>query len=172
MSQYNIIEGGFHKISFKQWWKDLTEDSRETCHEDLLDAYENLKKPEQKTEGAGGHDIHSPWDYRVYPGETIKIPTGYSVEMPIGYTFKVYPRSSFGTNYEAVLTNTVGVIDSDYFYSSNEGHMWLFMKNNGSKILEIKRGDAIAQGIIEKYYIFGINPNAKKRDGGFGSTSK
>lgn len=175
----NIIEGGFHKISTEQWKSDLGKMGKENVYpagdftvNDIKEMYENLKAPEYKTEGAAGHDIHSPYDFTLNPGETIKFPTGYSVEMPIGFVFKIYPRSSLGTKFEATLTNTVGIVDSDYFYSSNEGHMWMFMKNNGNKVLEIKQGEAVAQGTIDKYYVFGVNPNATKRDGGFGSTGK
>ena len=58
------------------------------------------------------------------PGREIKIPTGIRVEMDQGWVLKCYPRSGLGFKYRLQLNNTVGIIDSDYFYSDNEGHMF------------------------------------------------
>ncbi len=55
------------------------------------------------------------------PGETVKVPTGIRVEMEENWVLKCYPRSGLGFKYRLQLNNTVGIIDSDYFYSDNEG---------------------------------------------------
>ena len=77
------------------------------------------------------------------------------------------------------LCNTVGVVDSDYTNSDNEGHIWvkLYMpkieSDDSPCELVINKGDAVCQGIIVPYYQF-INeePPEKQRNGGFGSTTK
>ena len=38
---------------------------------------------------------------------------------------EIYPRSSIGFKYQTMLANTVGIIDSDYFYAENEGHIFI-----------------------------------------------
>lgn len=66
----------------------------------------------------------------VAPGESVKIPTGVRVEMEEGWVLSIFPRSSLGFKYRLQLNNTVGIIDSDYFYSDNEGHMFIKMTND------------------------------------------
>ena len=73
-------------------------------------------------------------------GETIKIPTGIRVEMDQEWVLKCYPRSGLGFKFRLQLNNTVGIIDSDYFYSDNEGHIFAKLTNdtNENKVVELK----------------------------------
>ena len=65
---------------------------------------------------------------------------------------KIYIRSSLGFKYDVVLSNSTGIIDADYFNNpNNEGHIWIKLINYGDKTLSINKGEAIAQGIFEKY---------------------
>ena len=65
------------------------------------------------------------------------------------------PRSSLGFKYKLKLDNTVGVIDSDYYYSDNEGHIWVSMTNMSSdKVLNVKKGEAMFQGLILTFVTF------------------
>ena len=66
----------------------------------------------------------APVSLTIAPGETVKIPTGIRVEMEENWVLKCYPRSGLGFKYRLQLNNTVGIIDSDYFYSDNEGHIF------------------------------------------------
>lgn len=86
----------------------------------------------------------------------------------------IYPRSGLGFKYRLQLNNTVGVIDSDYFYSDNEGHMFIKMTNdsNEGKILDVAAGQGIAQGIFMQYGIVEDDDTTEERNGGFGSTTK
>ena len=59
------------------------------------------------------------------PGETIKVPTGIRANMEEGWVLQIFPRSSLGFKFRLQLNNTVGIIDSDYYYSDNEGHMFI-----------------------------------------------
>lgn len=91
----------------------------------------------------------------------------------------IVPRSGVGFRTSTRLCNTVGVVDSDYTNSDNEGHIWvkLYMPmieaEDRPNELVINKGDAVCQGIIVPYYQF-INeePPEKQRNGGFGSTTK
>ena len=70
----------------------------------------------------------------------------------------IFPRSGLGFKYRLQLNNTVGIIDEDYFYSDNEGHIFIKLTNdsNEGKMLQIKAGEAFAQGI---FVPFGITMN-------------
>ena len=84
----------------------------------------------------------------------------------------IFPRSSLGFKYRLQLNNTVGIIDSDYFYSDNEGHMFIKMTNDSreGKTVELSAGMAFAQGIFLPYGITVDDDCTSTRNGGFGST--
>ena len=86
----------------------------------------------------------------------------------------IYPRSGLGFKYRLQLNNTVGVIDSDYFYSDNEGHIFIKITNdsNEGKIVDVKKGQGIAQGIFMQYSIVEDDDVSELRNGGFGSTTR
>ena len=79
-----------------------------------------------------------------------------------------------GFKYRLQLNNTVGIIDSDYFSSSNEGHIYIKITNdsNENKIVSIKEGEGFAQGIFLPFGITIDDDASEIRDGGFGSTTK
>ena len=94
--------------------------------------------------------------------------------MKSGYVLSLYPRSGLGFKYRLQLNNTVGIIDSDYYYSDNEGHIFAKITNdtNEDKIVIIKEGEAFMQGIFTEYFLAEESEVIKERNGGFGSTSK
>ena len=49
------------------------------------------------------------------------------------WVLKCYPRSGLGFKYRLQLNNTVGIIDSDYFYSDNEGHIFAKLTNDSNE---------------------------------------
>ena len=108
------------------------------------------------------------------PGETIKIPTGVRVEMEQDWVLKCYPRSGLGFKYRLQLNNTVGIIDSDYFYSDNEGHIFAKITNdsNEDKTVSLAAGTGFMQGIFVEYGITVDDDAQGVRNGGFGSTTQ
>jgi dUTP pyrophosphatase len=108
------------------------------------------------------------------PGETIKIPTGIRVKIEPNYVLKLYPRSGLGFKFRLQLNNTVGIIDSDYYYSDNEGHIFAKITNdtNEGRTIEIKKGTGFMQGIFVEYAITFDDDVTDIRNGGFGSTTK
>ena len=105
--------------------------------------------------------------------ETVKIPTGIRVEMQPEWVLKCYPRSGLGFKYRLQLNNTVGIIDSDYFYSDNEGHIFSKITNdsNENKTLTIPADTGFMQGIFVEYGITVDDDATEIRNGGFGSTT-
>ena len=72
------------------------------------------------------------------------------------------------------MNNTVGIIDSDYFFSDNEGHIFMKITNdsNEGKTVEVSAGTGFAQGIFMQYGITEDDDAEGIRNGGFGSTTK
>lgn len=161
----------FHKVSYEQFFESCKEDFAES---EIKEMYEDIKLPVRATAGSAGYDIFSPFDFSLAPSETIKIPTGIRCEIDEGWVLKIYPRSGLGFKFRLQLNNTVGIIDSDYFYSDNEGHIFIKITNdsNENKTVEVKKGTGFAQGIFVEYGIT-VDDNATGiRNGGFGSTTK
>ena len=50
--------------------------------------------PFRPHENDAGADVFMPFDCRIKPGEIIKIPLGYGIEIPDGFAGYVFPRSS------------------------------------------------------------------------------
>ena len=94
--------------------------------------------------------------------------------MEVNYVLKLYPRSGLGFKYRLQLNNTVGIIDSDYYYSDNEGHIFAKVTNdsNEGKTVTINKGEGFMQGIFLEYGITVDDDADGVRNGGFGSTSK
>ena len=136
--------------------------------------YDDLKLPKRATKGSAGYDFYAPFDINLNPGETIKIPTGIRVYMEENYVLKLYPRSGLGFKYRLQLNNTVGIIDSDYYYSDNEGHIFAKITNdsNEGKVLKVEKGTGFMQGIFVEYAITFDDDCKSIRNGGFGSTTK
>ena len=94
--------------------------------------------------------------------------------MEVNYVLKLYPRSGLGFKYRLQLNNTVGIIDSDYYYSDNEGHIFAKITNdsNEGKTVTINNGEGFMQGIFIEYGITVDDDTTEIRNGGFGSTTK
>ena len=163
----------FYKVSYEQF-KDSMVDEFGLEDEIIEKKYNALTLPKRATTGSAGYDFYSPVDFVLKPGETIKIPTGIRCEMVENLVLMIYPRSGLGFKYRLQLNNTVGVIDSDYFYSDNEGHIFIKITNdsNEGKIVEVKEGQGFAQGIFMQYFVTDDDEVTEKRNGGFGSTTK
>lgn len=133
-----------------------------------------IKMPKRATVGSAGYDFFAPYDFILEPNESITIPTGIRAYMQEGEVLKIYPRSGLGFKYFARLANNVGIIDEDYFYSDNEGHIFIKIRNEGDRVLTIKQGEAVAQGIFQPFLIADDDDftSGNIRNGGFGSTTK
>lgn len=165
----------FHKVSQAQFTKDWIDVFPATEKEEVKRIYESIQYPKRATKGSAGYDFFSPMSFSLSPGDTILIPTGVRTEISEGWVLKCYPRSGLGFKYRLQLNNTVGIIDSDYFYSDNEGHMFAKLTNDSKegKDLEIQEGTGFMQGIFVEYGIT-VDDNIDEldlRNGGLGSTS-
>lgn len=164
----------FHKVSPNQFSEGWIDTFGETSEAEVQRIYNEIKLPKRATAGSAGYDFYTPENFTLAPGETIKIPTGIRVEMEQEWVLKCYPRSGLGFKYRLQLNNTVGIIDSDYFYSDNEGHIFAKITNdsNEGKALELKSGEGFMQGIFVEYGVTVDDDVTDVRNGGFGSTTK
>ncbi len=157
----------FEKVSFEQF-------SESFSGEDVKKIYDEISLPRRATSGSAGYDFFLTKDLILVPGQTALIPTGIRVRIQEGWMLQLYPRSGLGFKFRLQLNNTVGIIDSDYYFSKNEGHIFCKITNDSkdNKTVELKRGDAFCQGIFVPYGITEDDCASGVRDGGFGSTDK
>lgn len=158
---------GFELISINQFIKNIG---------DLIkkDQEVEVTLPKRATKRSAGYDIFAPFDFTLKPNEEIKIPTGLRSYMKENEYLKIVPRSGLGFKYYCRLANTEAIIDSDYYNSDNEGHIFIKIRNEGSKEMIIKKGEAFCQGIFQSYLLAdGDDFNqGEDRNGGIGSTTR
>ena len=96
--------------------------------------------PRRATAGSAGYDFFAPAEISLAPGESVTVDTGVRCRMDSRYVLLLFPRSSLGFRYRLALDNTVGVIDADYYFADNLGHIRIRMTNGGGKPLCIPAG--------------------------------
>lgn len=180
--------GEFEKVSFEQFYsamKDefyeqmcealghkVNEDSEKGFMEYVRDLYDAIILPKRSTSGSAGYDFKAPFGFSLEPGSTIKIPTGIRVKIDEGWWLGCLPRSGLGFKYRLQLNNTMGVIDSDYYFSDNEGHIFAKITNdsNEGKEVTVEAGSGFVQAIFIPYGITYSDDADGVRNGGMGST--
>lgn len=164
----------FEKVSFEQFKKDWSNENPKDPEEKIREIYDGIRLPHRATSGSAGYDFFAPCDFTLEPGKTIKILTGVRAWIEDGWVLKLYPRSGLGFKYRLQLNNTVGIIDSDYYGSDNEGHIQIKLTNDSreNKTVEVKAGTGFSQGIFLEYGITVDDDTDAERNGGFGSTTK
>lgn len=163
----------FHKVSEEQFIEGFLDCFPDRNEAEAKQIYDTLKLPKRATAGSAGYDFFSPVDFELKPNESLKLPTGICVEMENDWVLKLYPRSGLGFKFRLQLNNTVGIIDSDYFYSDNEGHIFIKITNDSKeeKSVRVEAGTGFAQGIFLEYGITVDDDATAIRNGGLGSTT-
>ena len=132
----------------------------------------NNALPEYQTSGAAGMDIRAfvPSDIKIKPGEVKLVPTGLYLEIPKGYEIQVRARSGLALKNSIGVANGIGTIDSDY-----RGELCVILVNFGQNEFVVKKGDRIAQMVLNKYepieFVVDEELSSTERgEGGFGSS--
>ena len=135
---------------------------------------EDAKLPVYGSEWAAGADLCAclEADISIQPGQTAFIPTGLSMEIPVGYAGLIYARSGLACKQGLAPANKVGVIDSDY-----RGEFIVALHNHGSEAKTVAHGDRIAQLVITPvltpaFEETDVLSDTTRASGGFGSTGK
>ena len=135
---------------------------------------ENAILPTYGSEQAAGADLYACLEAPVVinPGETAFIPTGISLEVPVGCAGLIYARSGMACKRGLAPANKVGVIDSDY-----RGEFIVVLHNHGTEAQTVSHGERIAQLLITPVFTPGFAEveeltESQRGAGGFGSTGK
>lgn len=138
----------------------------------INDNFSDIQLPEYATEGSAGMDIRAAISENIIiePGKIELIPTNLQVEIPEGFELQVRPRSGLAINNGIGILNSPGTIDSDY-----RGEIKIILINLSKEPFIVKRGDRIAQLVLNKYYRAEIEiadelTESKRNSGGFGHT--
>ena len=136
-----------------------------------------INLPIRKTKYSAGYDIEAAEDV-VVPSfkkgmNPTLVKTGIKAYMQDDEVLLLYNRSSNPKKKGLILANSVGVIDKDYYGNpDNDGHIMFAFYNIKDEDIEIKKGEAIGQGVFEKYLVVDNDAAEGERTGGFGSTNK
>lgn len=164
----------FEKVSWTQFQKDYIDtfgEGKTINMDDVKDIYDNIKVPCRKTKFSAGHDISIPFDITLPPKERLMIPTGIRCQIETDYVMLIMPRSSLGIKKGLRISNTVPVIDSDYYNANNEGHIFISVINDGKDVIKFKTGDNIVQAMFVPYGVADEEEILEERVGGIGSTN-
>jgi len=129
--------------------------------------------PTYGTDGAAGFDFYAIEDVELLPGETKLIKTGIAMEIPVGYEVQVRPRSGMSLKTSFRVANAPGTIDADY-----RGECNVIGQNvHQYHMLDIKKGDRIAQGVLSKvpqadFEVVDELSDTDRGTGGYGSTGQ
>lgn len=139
-------------------------------HMDFNQASENILREAFRI--GGNYDLDKIYNVLDKELKPTLVPTGIKAYMKDDEYLKVYNRSSNPMKTGLIVSNGVGIIDSDYYDNEdNEGHIFVQFINLGREPHIIKKGDKIAQGIFAKGLVADEdNFNDEERKGGFGST--
>jgi len=126
--------------------------------------------PKRATHGAAGFDIYSTRHAEIWPhGGQAVIPAGFAMEIPEGWAGVIKPRSGLATRHKVNVH--AGLIDSDY-----RGEVRACLINHGDRVMEIKRGERIAQLIVvpvlTDHVVVDELSHTARGNGGFGSTGR
>jgi dUTP pyrophosphatase len=127
--------------------------------------------PSYAQPGDAGADLRSAVDITLAPGERAMVPTGIAIALPDGHAAFVHPRSGLAIKHGLSMVNTPGTIDAGY-----RGEISVLLINHDpSEPIDIRRGDRIAQLIIQRveqvaFIEAGELPDSSRGSGGFGST--
>lgn len=140
-----------------------------------LDHYDSsFELPFYATEGAAGADVRASIPEKksisIKPGERVLVPTGLSMEIPLGYEVQVRPRSGLSLKSPLMIVNAPGTIDCDY-----RGEVCIIVGNFGKEDYVVEHGLRIAQLVIApviqaKYSVTTTLGETQRGAGGFGST--
>ena len=136
-----------------------------------------INLPVRKTKYSAGYDIEAAEDtvipsFKKGMAPTL-IKTGIKAYMQDDEFLALYNRSSNTKKKGLILANSVGIIDKDYYGNpDNDGHIMFAFYNIKEEDVVIKKGEAIGQGIFQKFFAIDNDSAEGERVGGFGSTSK
>jgi len=132
---------------------------------------DGLEAPSYAHPGDAGADLRAREDVVLEPGERRLVPTGVSIALPDGFVALIHPRSGLATKHGLTVVNAPGTVDAGY-----RGEIAVTLLNTDrDKAIELRRGDRIAQMVIQRvehaqFVAVGELSDSVRGTGGFGST--
>ncbi|SDT19277.1 deoxyuridine 5'-triphosphate nucleotidohydrolase [Pseudarthrobacter equi] len=131
----------------------------------------DLEAPSYAHPGDAGADLRARQDVTLQPGERRLVPTGVAIALPEGFVALIHPRSGLATKHGLTIVNAPGTVDAGY-----RGEISVTLLNTDvSQAIELRRGDRIAQMVIQRVEYAQFVPvtelsGSVRGTGGFGST--
>jgi dUTP pyrophosphatase len=130
----------------------------------------SIELPSYAREGDAGLDLRAAHDAMLDPGGRGLVGTGLAVAIPDGYAGFVLPRSGLALSQGVTVLNAPGLVDAGY-----RGELKVLLVNHGDKLVVVRRGDRIAQLVIQSVeraapIEMSELPPSERGAGGFGST--
>lgn len=118
------------------------------------------------------YDLRAREAVTLEPGKVALVPTGLFLELPTHYEAQVRPRSGMALKHALTIPNSPGTIDAGY-----RGEVAVIMLNAGSEPYAVKRGERVAQMVINRLPVVELVQvealaESRRGEGGFGSTGK
>ncbi|WP_373427642.1 dUTP diphosphatase [Arthrobacter sp. B3I9] len=130
-----------------------------------------LEPPSYAHPGDAGADLRAREDVVLEPGQRRLVPTGVSIALPDGFVALIHPRSGLATKHGLTVVNAPGTVDAGY-----RGEIAVTLLNTDRhEAIELKRGDRIAQMVIQRveyarFLAVEELSDSVRGSGGFGST--
>ena len=124
--------------------------------------------------GAAAADVACVSDgpIQIFPGQIVKVPTGWAFQLPDNIAMQILPRSGTALKRKLRPANTPGLLDPDY-----RGELFIALENFGDDTVVVKPGEYIAQIMFIPFYkplfqVENVLSETERGDGGFGSTEE
>ena len=129
--------------------------------------------PKRSTQHSAGYDFVAAETITIDPGAIKLVPTNVKAYMQEGEVLYLYDRSSNPRKRGIVLSNSVGVIDKDYYGNpDNDGNIHAQFTNITNNVVTIEKGTAMMQGVFMPFLLADDDDASGVRVGGFGSTDQ
>ena len=131
-----------------------------------------IEQPKRSTKRSAGYDFALIEETKIPAGKIVWGKTGLKAFMDDDEVLFIYPRSSLARKRGLMLSNNVGVVDSDYYNNpDNDGHIMISLYNFTTEDVLLPKGERVAQGIFQNYLTCTDEDEIQnERQGGFGST--
>lgn len=162
MSQFKVVKGEKVPVHASSWSKYINI---------KIKPDDDIFIPSVEVDDSAGADLKSSEDCILEPFKVRMVDAGFTCMIPSQYHAKICARSSMGKK-GIIIPNAPGIVDSGYL-----GRICVLLLNTTNEPYEIKRGDRIAQWLIESNTVYSFEKvdsfTATERGaGGFGSTGK
>lgn len=160
---------------------EIVRDSARTAYDVFTDEKKNkhqfpktITLPTRTDPHSAGYDFYVPKDFELLPTQKTILFTDVKAFMQPDEVLEIYIRSSLAIKQGLMLSNNVGIVDSSYYNNEgNDGNIGIALVNTSGKVIHLKEGDRVAQGIFKHFLVADEDvPTSEARTGGFGSSGK